>query len=83
MKSWYVPFFLLKIILFAVVLALKVYFCSGFELYIALGIWVLSIAQVLLYRPYDNVFDNLVLMIYHLTAVASLGLALVNNVIEI
>ena len=83
MKRWYVPIFLLKIIVFAMALAWKIFFSSGFELYIALAIWILSIIQVLLYKPYDNAFDNLSLIIYHLTAVASLGLAWANNLIQI
>ena len=83
MKRWYVSLFLLKVMLFATILVLKAYLSFGYELYVVIGIWLLPAFLVIVYRPYENTFDNLTLIIYDLTALTSLLMALGNNLIEI
>ena len=83
MKRWYVSLFLLKVMLFATILILKVYLSFGYDLYVVIGMWLLSAFLVIVYRPYENTFDNLTLIIYDLTALTSLLKALGNNLIEI
>ena len=81
-KQWYILFFLIKNILFAFFLIIKICFPSVNALLFSIALLVIYFIIILCKKPYKNCFSNFCILHNELIGLYSLGLVALNQYME-